>query len=99
MTPAAEEAFAVEGIGVPDSSLAREITELVRDTGSALLFHHSSRVYDWDALAGKLRSLKFDRELLYAEAIFHDMSLTLTHCSTHERFEIDGARACRHSLS
>ena len=96
-TPAAEKTFAVEGTGGPDSSLAREITELVRDTGSAL--HHSSRVHDWGALGGKRRSLKFDRELLYAEAMFHDMSLTPTHGSTHERFEIDGARACCHSLS
>jgi len=35
----------VAGITVPDSQLAREITELVRDTESELLFHHSSRVY------------------------------------------------------
>ena len=32
-------------IRIPDSKLAREITELVRDTESPLLFHHSSRVY------------------------------------------------------
>jgi len=98
MTLAAEKTFAVEGIRVPDSSLAREITELVRDTESALLFHHSSRVYYWGALAGKRRSLKFDRELLYAAAMFHDMGLTPAHCSAHERFEIDGANAARDFL-
>ena len=54
------------GAGVPDSKLAREITELVRDTELPLLFHHSSRVYYWAALAGKRRALKFDPELLYA---------------------------------
>src|SRR3954451_7995913 len=53
MTLAAETTFTVKGIRVPDSSLARAITELVRDTESALLFHHSSRVYYWGALAGK----------------------------------------------
>ncbi len=98
MTLAAEKTFAVEGIRVPDSSLAREITELVRDTESALLFHHSSRVYHWGALAGKRRSLKFDRELLYAGAMFHDMGLTPAHCSAHERFEVDGANAARDFL-
>ena len=41
----------VQGVGVPDSKLARAITELVRDTESPLLFHHSSRVYYWGALA------------------------------------------------
>ena len=66
----------VQGVGIPDSKLARAITELVRDTESSLLFHHSSRVYYWGALAGKRRGLKFDAELLYAGAMFHDMGLT-----------------------
>jgi hypothetical protein len=39
----------LEGIRIPDSKLAREIMELVRDTESPLLFHHSSRVYYWGA--------------------------------------------------
>src|SRR6202166_3619977 len=93
MTVAAEKTFTVEGIRVPDSRLAREITQFVRDTESGLLFHHSSRVYYWGALAGKRRSLKFDRELLYAGAMFHDMGLTPAHRSAHERFEVDGANA------
>jgi hypothetical protein len=83
------------GIEIPDSKLAREITELVRDTESALLFHHSSRVYYWGALAGKRRGLRFDPELLYTGAMFHDMGLTHQHSSTDERFEVDGANAAR----
>jgi hypothetical protein len=83
------------GIEVPDSKLAREITELVRDTESALLFHHSSRVYYWGALAGKRRGLRFDPELLYTGAMFHDMGLTHQHSSTDERFEVDSANAAR----
>ena len=47
MTFADEKTFTVEGIRVPDTRLAREITQFVRDTESALLFHHSSRVYYW----------------------------------------------------
>src|SRR4030081_2306158 len=98
MTFADEKTCTIEGILVPDSSLAREITQLVRDTESALLFHHSSRVYYWGALAGKRRALKFDRELLYAGAMFHDMGLTHAHCSAHERFEVDSANAARDFL-
>src|SRR5882757_8264192 len=98
MTLAAETTFAIEGIRVPDSSLARAITELVRDTEPALLFHHSSRVYYWGALAGKRRDLKFDHELLYAGAMFHDMGLTPAHSSAHERFEVDGANTAREFL-
>jgi hypothetical protein len=83
---------------IPNSKLAREITELVRDTESPLLFHHSSRVYYWGALAGRRRGLKFDLELLYAGAMFHDMGLTHQHGSSNERFEVDGANAARHFL-
>ena len=32
----------VAGVVIPDSKLAREVTELVRDTKSPLLFHHSN---------------------------------------------------------
>src|SRR6202051_4576351 len=85
-------------IKIPDSKLAREITELVRDTESPLLFHHSSRVYYWGALAGKRRGLRFDPELLYAGAMFHDMGLTHQHSSSDERFEVDSANAARHFL-
>jgi HD superfamily phosphodiesterase len=85
----------VEGAAIPDSKLAREITELVRDTETPLLFHHSSRVYYFGALAGKHRGLKFDPELLYAGAMFHDMGLTPRHSSHNERFEVDGANAAR----
>jgi HD superfamily phosphodiesterase len=86
------------GVTIPDSKLAQEITEVVRDTVTPLLFHHSSRVYHFGALAGKHRGLKFDPELLYAGAMFHDMGLTLRHSSPNERFEVDGANAARDFL-
>jgi HD superfamily phosphodiesterase len=85
----------VKGVAIPDSKLAREITEVVRDTVTPLLFHHSSRVYYFGALAGKRRGLKFDPELLYAGAMFHDMGLMPRHSSPNERFEVDGANAVR----
>ncbi|RZT28859.1 HD domain-containing protein [Cupriavidus agavae] len=85
--------FTVGNIVVPDSQLARDITELVRDTESPLLFHHSSRVYYWAALAAMHRGLQYDPELLYAGAMFHDMGLTHAHSSSDKRFEVDGANA------
>ena len=90
--------ISIEGVIVPDTRLAREITELVRDTESPLLFHHSSRVYYFGALAGKRRGLRFDPELLYAGAMFHDLGLTRQHGSVNERFEVDGANAARDFL-
>jgi len=88
----------VQGVKIPDSGLAREITELVRDTESPLLFHHSSRVYYFGALAGKHRDLRFDPELLYAGAMFHDLGLTPRYGTAQERFEVDGANAARDFL-
>src|ERR1700751_4911749 len=88
----------VAGVTVPDSKLAPEITKLVPDIETPLPFHHSSRVYYWGAFAGKRRNLKFDPELLYAGAMFHDMGLTHQHSRAHERFEVDGATAAREFL-
>lgn len=83
---------------IPDSKLARAITEFIRDTESELLFNHSSRVYQFGALAGQHRGLSFDRELLYAGAMFHDIGLMPSHASANERFEVDGAHAARDFL-
>ena len=91
-------AHPIDGVAIPDSTLARAVTELVRDTESPLLFHHSSRVYYFGALAGKQRGLSYDPELLYVGAMFHDMGLTPQHSSAHERFEVDGANAARDFL-
>lgn len=88
----------LDDIRIPDTAMAREITELVRDTESELLFHHSSRVYYFGALAGRKRGLAFDAELLYAGCMFHDMGLTHRCSSACERFEVDGANAVRDFL-
>jgi hypothetical protein len=80
---------------VPDSKLAREATELVRDTEPPLLFDHSTRVYYVGPLAGKRRDLKFDPELLYISAIFRDMGLMPTYSSGSDQFEVDGANSAR----
>jgi HD domain len=91
----AASATSISDVMVPDSKLAREATELVRDTESALLFNHSTRVYYFGSLAGKRRGLQFDAELLYIAAMFHDMGLTPTHSSKSDGFEVDGANAAQ----
>ncbi len=85
----------ISGISIPDSKLANEITEFIRDTETTLLFNHSSRVYYFGALAGQRRGLKFDAELLYAGAMFHDIGLVSAYSSDADRFEVDGANAAR----
>ena len=85
----------VAGVLVPDSKLAREATELVRDCESPLLLHHSLRVYYFGALVGARKRMKFDPELLYLGAMFHDVGLTTMYSSATARFEVDGANAAR----
>ena len=53
------------------------MTELVRDTETDLLYHHSSRVYYWAAHPESGAASPMTPELLYAGAIFHDMGLSL----------------------
>jgi len=91
-------AKAIFGVGIPDSALARAATQLIRDTESDLLFHHSARVYFWGALTGKRKGLIFDPELLYIAAMFHDIGLTAAYSESKLRFEVDGANAARDFL-
>ena len=88
----------IAGIRIPDSRIAREATELVQDTSTPLLFHHSRRVFLWGSLQGRQLRLDYDPELLYVGALFHDLGLVEDHRSEHERFEIDGANAARRFL-
>jgi hypothetical protein len=83
------------GIAIPDSRIAREATDLLRESSSDLLFHHSLRVYFWAALSGTRKKLEYDPELLYVGAIFHDFGLTARYGSSQLRFEVDGADAAR----
>lgn len=78
-------------VQIPDSSLAREISEFVRASEGELLFNHSVRVYLWGAMIGEQRRMCFDKELLFAAAMFHDMGLTSKHAGSSKRFEVDGA--------
>jgi HD domain len=88
----------IAGIPIPDSTIAREATELVRDISTPLLFDHSRRVFLWASLQGEKLALDYDPELLYIGAMFHDLGLIEDHRSERERFEIDGANAAREFL-
>ena len=83
----------ISGVSIPDSALAREVTQLIRDTESEMLFLHSTRVYFWAGLTGNRKGLKFDPELLYTAAMFHDVGLTDRYRQSQLRFEVDGANA------
>jgi len=85
----------IAGVKIPDSKMTRDLTQLIRDTESDLLFHHSTRVYLFGALTGLRKRLKFDPELLYVGAMFHDIGLTERFHHSKNRFEVDGANSAR----
>jgi hypothetical protein len=86
-------------LAIPDTLLAREATDLLRGHSTDLLFNHSIRVYLFAAEQGHQRGLRFDRELLYVAAAFHDFGLIKKYSTAHERFEVDGANAVRQFLT
>src|ERR1700755_271401 len=84
---------------IPDSLLAKEATDVLREHSSELLFNHSVRTYLFAAEHGRQQKLRFDAELLYIAAAFHDPGLNKKFSSQNERFEVDGANAARQFLS
>src|SRR3954447_19838185 len=70
---------------IPDSRVARDATDLIRSVETDLLYHHSLRVYSWGAMRGARRGLRYDPELLYVGAMFHDIGLVDGHRSAHAR--------------
>jgi HD superfamily phosphodiesterase len=89
----------IAGIEIPDSQLARDATELVRDAATPLLYHHSRRVFLFGSLQGHRLDLTADPELLYVGAMFHDLGLTEKYRRTDQRFELDGADEARRFLA
>ena len=84
---------------IPDSLLAKEATDILREHSTELLFNHSMRVYLFAAEQGHQQKLRFDSELLYIAAAFHDLGLIKKYSSPNERFEVDGANAARQFLT
>ena len=88
----------ISGVKIPDSKIAREAAELVRQHESELLFNHSVRVFLFGAAKGIRQNLKFDPELLFVAALFHDLGLVDAYHTDTKRFEVDGADAAREFL-
>jgi HD domain len=83
---------------VPNTQLTREATGLLREFSTPLLFNHSHRVFFWAEEQGKRTGQKFDVELLFVSAAFHDLGLLKKFSSEDDRFEVDSANAVRQFL-
>lgn len=89
----------IAGVTIPDSKMAQDATELVRDVADDLIFDHSRRTFLFGSLRGMQEGLRYDAELLYVGAMFHDLGLTDTYRRTDQRFEIDAADVARDFLN
>jgi hypothetical protein len=86
------------GIVIPDSTIAKQATELLLEYGTEFIYNHSLRVFLFSSLNGKRNNLEYDAELLYVSSVFHDLGLTKHYSSPDLRFEVDGANAARNFL-
>jgi hypothetical protein len=88
----------VGGVKIPDSRLAQQATELAWEVSPEHLFNHVFRTYIFGALLADQSKAKYDSEMLYLGAIFHDLGLTEKYNGDH-RFEVDGADAASDFLT
>ena len=64
------------GIKIPDSKIAREAAELVRQHETELLFNHSVRVFVFGAMKGVRQNLKFDLSCSMSQRCFTTWGLS-----------------------
>jgi hypothetical protein len=89
----------IAGVRVPDSRIACEATELILDTTTPLIYHHSRRVFLFGTLQSRVLGIEPDAELLYDAALFHDTGLVPPYRGKAQRFELDSADAAKSFLT
>ncbi|WP_327287392.1 HD domain-containing protein [Streptomyces sp. NBC_01198] len=81
----------IAGVVIPDTKVIADATDLIKETSTPLLYHHSRRVFLFGTLQAGRLGLTPDPELLYVAALFHDTGLVPAYRSNDQRFELDGA--------
>ncbi len=84
----------------PDSPLAKEADDRVRELSEPALYGHCLRTWAFAALFAQHDDVDHDEELLYLACVLHDLGLTDAHDGrdpTAACFAVEGARAA-HSL-
>jgi hypothetical protein len=80
----------------PDSALAREAEERVREISSPSLYGHCLRTWAYAALFAQRDRVAHDAELLYLACVLHDLGLTEPHTGHDPHadcFAVEGAYA------
>jgi hypothetical protein len=85
----------------PDTALAREAEERVRELSKPALHGHCLRTWAFAALFAQRDGVGHDEELLYLACVLHDLGLTEAHDGrdpTAACFAVEGARAAHTML-
>jgi hypothetical protein len=88
----------IAGVQVPDSRIANDAAELIRETTTPLIYHHSRRVFLFGSLQSRKLGIHPDAELFYIAALFHDSGLVPPYRGTTQRFELDSADTAKSFL-
>ncbi len=86
------EALLPDSCRIPDSALAKQATELVRELSDDVVLNHCLRSYAFGCVLGCQDRLKFDRELFYLACVMHDLGLTDRYAGEPQSFEYVGAK-------
>ncbi|WP_066948626.1 HD domain-containing protein [Streptomyces lushanensis] len=85
----------LDDLVVPDTAASAAALELSSAYQSPALLNHSLRAYVWAAAHGTARGIRFDPELLYVAALFHDFGLVPAFDSHTVPFEEAGGHVAR----
>ncbi|WP_433622634.1 HD domain-containing protein [Nocardia sp. CA-120079] len=80
---------------IPDTAASSAALEVASTYHSAALLNHSRRVYFWAAVYGRQQGIRYDAELLFAAAMFHDICLVPEFDSHTVSFEEAGGHVAR----
>jgi cyanamide hydratase family protein with HD domain len=83
----------IDDIKVPDTTIAKQATELVERCSPQLLVNHSIRSYCFGVAIARHLKLKADMEVFYLASIMHDLGLVDPHDKIEGSFEVVGADA------
>lgn len=83
---------------LPDSSLCQAAINYARTVSPPFLFNHVMRSALFAQEIGRIKGMRFDREVLCTASVLHDLGLTHV-APVKQRFELEGADAAKAFLS
>lgn len=85
----------IDEIKIPDSTLAKQATEMVEACSPLFIFNHSIRTYCFGVAIAKQLKLNADLEVFYLASIMHDLGLVSPYDEYDGSFEVNSANAAQ----